>query len=127
MDFVLGFQEHFLLAVFTGADGFVDQAGSFHLRGADFPFGNLLAVDHADDETHSQTNQDPNDDKKDILQFHKLAAHLLLVKMGAEGVGAYDPCEIVQDNEPGKTRQLKKQNASNGRKTHTPAETPDTQ
>jgi len=31
--------------------------------------------------------------------------------MGAEGVGALNPCEIKQDNKPGYTRLISKQNA----------------
>ena len=78
MDFVLGLQKHFLLAVFTGTDGFVDQAGGFRLGGADLPLGDLLAVDNANAKARSQTRQQTQNGKNDLYPFHKFAAHLLL-------------------------------------------------
>ena len=47
MDFVLGFQKHFLLAVFTGTDSLVDQTGSLCFSRADLPLSDLLAVTDA--------------------------------------------------------------------------------
>ena len=47
MDFVLGFQKHFLLAVFTGTDSLVDQTGSLCFGRADLPLSDLLAVTDA--------------------------------------------------------------------------------
>ena len=78
MDFVLGLQKHFLLAVFTGTDGFVDQAGGLRLSGADLPLGDLLAVDNAEAKAHSQTRQQTQNGKNNLYQSHKFAAHLLL-------------------------------------------------
>ena len=75
MDFILGFQKQFLLAAFTAADRFVDQAGSFQLRGADLPFRDLLAVNHTNHKTDRDTDHNANDGKNNLV--HNLAAHLL--------------------------------------------------
>ena len=69
MDFVLGFQKHFLLAAFAGTDGLVDQAGSLQLSRADFPLSDLLAVGHTDDKTGSQTHKQTNDDTNNDLYY----------------------------------------------------------
>ena len=80
MDFVLGFQKHFLLPVFTGTDGLVNQPGSLCLGGADFPLSDLLAVTDAQHKANAQPQQDANDDDEKMIPFHKFAAHLLLKK-----------------------------------------------
>ena len=80
MDFVLGFQKHFLLTVFTGTDGFVDQAGSLCLGRADLPLSDLLAVTDAKAEAGAQYHQNANGDNEKMIPFHKFAAHLLLKK-----------------------------------------------
>ena len=62
MDFVLGLQKHFLFAVFTGADGFVNQAGCLRFRGADFPLSDLLAVSNTNSEANGKTHQQTQND-----------------------------------------------------------------
>ena len=71
MDFVLGFQQHFLLTAFTAADGFVDQTGRFQLGRADLLFSDLLAVGNTDHGTQTQTDQ-TNDDCNNNRSSHKL-------------------------------------------------------
>ena len=83
MDLVLGFQQHFLLAVLTAADSFVDQTGCFHLCRTDFTLRNLLTVHHTDEETDGNTDQNANDGKNNIT--HNLAAHLLLENSRLKG------------------------------------------
>ena len=84
MDFVLGFQQHFLFPAFAAADGIVDQTGGFRLRRADFPLCDLLAVNHTAAESAQNAHQGANDDQNQIQQFHKFAAHLLLNKNWAK-------------------------------------------
>ena len=60
MDLVLCFQQHFLLTVFTAADRFIDQAGSFRFSRADFPFGNLFA----DHDTNADANANAQSQRK---------------------------------------------------------------
>ena len=109
MDFVLGLQKHFLLAVFTGTDGFVDQAGSLRFRGADLPLGDLLAVDNANAEAHSQTRQQTQNGKNNLYPFHKFAAHLLLNNNRRRRGGAYTHVKNVHNNRPGfYTRKIEK-------------------
>ena len=79
MDFVLGLQKHFLLPALTAADGLVDQAGRLQLSGADLPFRDLLAVADAQDKAQTNAHQNANDDQKNLIPFHKYAAHLLLI------------------------------------------------
>ena len=80
MDFVLGFQKHFLLPVFACADGFVNQPGSFGFGGADLPLSDLLAVDKAQTKAQRQRCKHSDDNQNNFQQSHKLAAHLLLKK-----------------------------------------------
>ena len=77
MDFVLGFQQHFLLPVFTVSDGFIDQAGSLCFRRADFPLGNLLPVKNTTGKTGANTDQDAQNDCKNRIPFHNSTTHLL--------------------------------------------------
>ena len=109
MDFVLGLQKHFLLSVFTGADGFVDQAGGLRLSGADLPLGDLLAVDNAEAKAHSQTRQQTQNGKNNLYQSHKFAAHLLLKNRRRRG-GAYTHMKNVHNNRPRATtpREIEK-------------------
>ena len=85
MDFVLGFQKHFLLPVLTGTDGFVNEPGSLGFRGADFPLSHLLPVENTGGEAGGGSHQSTQNDQKDQIPFHNLKTHLLL-KIGAEGV-----------------------------------------
>ena len=93
MDLVLGLQKHLLLPVLTGADGFVDQAGSLQLSRADLPLGDLFPVNHTGNETGTQAYQ-ANNDSNNNRRYHKLAAHLLLIKIGAEGVAFVFPYSV---------------------------------
>ena len=52
MDFVLGFQKHFLLAALSASDRLVDDPGRFILRRTNLPFAHLLAVNHANGKEH---------------------------------------------------------------------------
>ena len=106
MDLVLGLQKHFLLPAFTGADGFVDQAGGFQLRRADLLLSDLLPVGNTDAGADAQTDQ-TNDDCNNNRRNHKLAAHLLLIKMGAEGVGVFSRYSFVHENEPADPAKIK--------------------
>ena len=65
MDFVFGFQKHFLFAALTAADGFVDQAGGLCLCRADLPLGKLLAVNNTETEAYADTYGCANDDQND--------------------------------------------------------------
>ena len=77
MDFVLGLQKHFLLPVFTVADGFVDQTGSLRLRGADFPLRNLLAVSETDGASDNDPHGSGQNNNQIVIPFHNSSAHLL--------------------------------------------------
>ena len=77
MDFVPGLQKHFLLPALTIADGFVNQTGSLRLRGADFPFRNLLAVGKADGTSDGEAHGSSQNDNQIMIPFHNSSAHLL--------------------------------------------------
>ena len=51
MDFVLSFEEHFLLSALAAADGFINDTGGFSLSRADLTLGDLLTISHTDDKT----------------------------------------------------------------------------
>ena len=50
MNFFLGFHQHLALFVLAALDRLVDDATGFVLCAGDLAFGDLLAVDHADEE-----------------------------------------------------------------------------
>ena len=47
VDFVLDFQQHFLFAVLTAANGLIDDPGGLLLRRADLPLTDLFPVGNA--------------------------------------------------------------------------------
>ena len=47
VDLILGFQQHFLFAALTAADGFVDQTGGLCLSRADLTLAYLFPIGHA--------------------------------------------------------------------------------
>ena len=95
MDFILCFQQQLLLAVLAAADGLVDQPGGLLLGGADFPFADLLAVQHAAKEEPGSHNQIAQNDENDLQRFHKSATHLLLNDRQSRRGGAKLPlCKI---------------------------------
>ena len=61
MNFILGFQQHFLLPVFAGADGLVDKPCCLLLSGADGTLGNPLAVQHTAAKARSNAQDGCND------------------------------------------------------------------
>ena len=61
MNFILGFQQHFLLPVFAGADGLVDNPCCLLLSGADGTLGNPLAVQHTAAKARSNAQDGCND------------------------------------------------------------------
>ena len=84
MDLILGFQKHFLLAAFAGANGFVDQTGCFQFGRADLLFGGLLANGNTNQRADTQTDNRANDGSNHFSN-HKLAAHLLLNNKASKG------------------------------------------
>ena len=73
MNFFLGFQQHFPLLALAAANGVVDDALGLLLGTADFLFGDLLAIGHADNEEQHAAHEKACDsqDERQHVKFHK--------------------------------------------------------
>ena len=70
MNFVLGFQQHFLFPALTAADGFVDDPGGLLLRRDDFPLTYPLAVVGSCEKAQNAYQKNANDGENNFQRSH---------------------------------------------------------
>ena len=73
VDFILGFQEHFLFTVFAAVDCFIDNPRSLLFSRADFPFSDVSAIGNTGKERKGKQKNCTNNDQYDLEWSHSLS------------------------------------------------------